>query len=717
MKKQILTVPLALSMATLPAAAQEQLARLEQQADELIGKMTLEEKFSQLMNETPGIPRLGIEPYDWWNEGLHGVGRSGRATVFPQPIGLGATFDTEIVQKIGDAIATEARAKYIVARRNKNYARYTGLTFWSPNVNIFRDPRWGRGMETWGEDPFLTGTLGTAFVRGMQGDDPVYLKVAACGKHFAVHSGPEGTRHTVNVTPSLHDLWETYLPAFEMLVKQGKVEIVMGAYNRVYGESASGSKLLLTDILRQKWGFKGHIVSDCDAIADIWKGHQIAKTEAEACAIAIKAGLNVECGSTFKALKDALTQNLLTEQDIDNALRPLMMTRLKLGIMQPDPNCPYNHFDEKEIGSSEHIALARQSAVESMVLLKNENNALPIDKNIHTLFVTGAGAADAFWLMGNYFGISDRYCTYLQGIVSKVSSGTAVNYRPGCLESAPTLNTINWAVAESAGAEKTIVVMGNNGNLEGEEGEAIDSELGDRENIRIPESQMEYLRQICRRKKHGIIVVLTGGSPVDVREVCQLADAVVMAWYPGQEGGYALADLLFGDANFSGRLPVTFPEDGDRLPAFEDYSMQGRTYKYMSDNIYFPFGFGLNYGHVSYSNLDVKADKKHGITVTLTLTNDGNCDVTETPQVYVSAPGAGISAPIQQLVDFQRSAVAQGTATEVTFDIPIERLTTVQEDGSRKLLKGEYTITVASAAPSIRSAALSIQTVAAKIKL
>ena len=570
MKKQILTVPLALSMATLPAAAQEQLARLEQQADELIGKMTLEEKFSQLMNETPGIPRLGIEPYDWWNEGLHGVGRSGRATVFPQPIGLGATFDTEIVQKIGDAIATEARAKYIVARRNKNYARYTGLTFWSPNVNIFRDPRWGRGMETWGEDPFLTGTLGTAFVRGMQGDDPVYLKVAACGKHFAVHSGPEGTRHTVNVTPSLHDLWETYLPAFEMLVKQGKVEIVMGAYNRVYGESASGSKLLLTDILRQKWGFKGHIVSDCDAIADIWKGHQIAKTEAEACAIAIKAGLNVECGSTFKALKDALTQNLLTEQDIDNALRPLMMTRLKLGIMQPDPNCPYNHFDEKEIGSPEHIALARQSAVESMVLLKNENNVLPIDKNIHTLFVTGAGAADAFWLMGNYFGISDRYCTYLQGIVSKVSSGTAVNYRPGCLESAPTLNTINWAVAESAGAEKTIVVMGNNGNLEGEEGEAIDSELGDRENIRIPESQMEYLRQICRRKKHGIIVVLTGGSPVDVREVCQLADAVVMAWYPGQEGGYALADLLFGDANFSGRLPVTFPEDGDRLPAFED---------------------------------------------------------------------------------------------------------------------------------------------------
>ena len=717
MKKRILSVPLALSMAALPAAAQEKLDRLEQQADELIGKMTLEEKFSQLMNETPGIPRLGIEPYDWWNEGLHGVGRSGRATVFPQPIGLGATFDTEMVRKIGDAIATEARAKYIVARRNHNFARYTGLTFWSPNVNIFRDPRWGRGMETWGEDPFLTGTLGTAFVHGMQGDDPVYLKVAACGKHFAVHSGPEATRHTVNVEPSLHDLWETYLPAFEMLVKEGKVEIVMGAYNRVYGESASGSKLLLTDILRQKWGFKGHIVSDCDAISDIWKGHQIAKSEAEACAIAIKAGLNVECGTTFRALREALDRQLLTEADINQALKPLMMTRLKLGIMKPDPDCPYNNFGEEVIGSKEHIALARQSAVESMVLLKNEGGALPIDKNIHTLFVTGAGAADAFWLMGNYFGISDRYCTYLQGIVSKVSSGTAVNYRPGCLESAPTLNTINWAVSESAGAEKTIVVMGNNGNLEGEEGEAIDSEMGDRENIRIPESQMNYLRQICRRKKHGVIVVLTGGSPVDVREVCQLADAVIMAWYPGQEGGYALADLLFGDANFSGRLPVTFPEDGDRLPAFEDYSMQGRTYKYMASNIYFPFGYGLSYGHVNYSELDVKADKKRGLTVTLTLTNDGNCEVTETPQVYVSVPGAGISAPIQQLVDFKRITLGTGATTELTFDIPIDRLTTVQEDGNRKLLKGEYTITVASAAPSPRTAALGIQTVSAKAKL
>ena len=705
------------TVAVFTATAQTTMNRLEQQAEAIIGKMTLEEKFTQLMNETPGIQRLGIEPYDWWNEGLHGVGRSGRATVFPQPIGLGATFNPAIARQIGDAIATEARAKYVVARKNHNYARYTGLTFWSPNVNIFRDPRWGRGMETWGEDPFLTGTMGTAFVRGMQGDDPVYLKVAACGKHYAVHSGPEATRHEANVTPSQHDLWETYLPAFEMLVKEGRVEIIMGAYNRVYGESASGSKLLLTDILRKKWGFQGHIVSDCDAVADIWKGHKIASTEAEACAIAIKAGLNVECGSTFKALKDALAQNLLTEQDIDHALKPLMMTRLKLGILQPDADCPYNKIGEEQIGSREHIALAHQAAVESMVLLKNENNALPIDKNIHTLFVTGAGAADAFWLMGNYFGISDRYCTYLQGMVSKVSSGTAVNYRPGCMESTPTRNAINWAVDESVGAEKTIVVMGNNGNLEGEEGEAIDSERGDRDNIRIPESQMDYLRKICRRKKSGVIVVLTGGSPLDVREVCQLADAVVMAWYPGQEGGYALADLLFGDANFSGRLPVTFPEDGDLLPAFDDYSMRGRTYKYMEGNIYFPFGFGLSYGHVGYSDLKVNADKKQGASVTFTLQNDSKCDVVETPQVYVSAPGAGTTAPLQQLAAFRRVEVKAGERITITIDVPVERLMTVQADGTRKLVKGEYTLLVGSAAPSPRSSVLGVSCVSAKVKL
>ena len=698
------------------ASAQEALSQLEQQATDIIKQMTLEEKFSQMMNETPGISRLGIEPYDWWNEALHGVARSGRATVFPQPIGMGATFDPDLVKEVGDAIATEGRAKYIVARKNKNYARYTGLTFWSPNINIFRDPRWGRGMETYGEDPYLTGTMGTAFVQGIQGDDPVYLKAAACGKHYAVHSGPEATRHSVNVEPSKRDLWETYLPAFKMLVEKGKVEIIMGAYNRVYGESASGSKFLLTDILRNQWGFKGHIVSDCGAVTDIYSGHKIAKTEAEACAIAIKAGLNVECGTTFKALKTALDEQLLTEADIDKALIPLMMTRLKLGLLKPDKQCPYNEMDESVIGSEKHITLARKVAEESMVLLKNDG-VLPLKKDIKTLFVTGAGAADAFWLMGNYFGISDRYCTYLQGIVSKVSNGTAVNYRPGVLESTPTRNKINWAVDEAAGADYTIVVMGNNGNLEGEEGEAIDSERGDRDGISLPESQMKFLRDIYALKKSGIIVVLTGGSPVDVREISQMADAIIMAWYPGQEGGYALGDLIFGDANFSGKLPVTFPADGKLLPDFEDYSMKGRTYKYMSDNIFYPFGFGLNYGKVEYGDLKVIANKKTGATVSVTLTNNSSWSVTEIPQVYVSAPGAGVSAPLQQLAGFQRVTVEPGKSVEVRFDVPVERLMTVQEDGSSKLVRGEYVFTVANAAPSMRNEELGVSVLNAKVKM
>lgn len=700
----------------LTANAQEALQRMEQEAKALIAQMTLKEKFSQMMNETPGIKRLGIEPYDWWNEGLHGVGRNGRATVFPQPIGLAATFHPELISQIGDAIAMEARAKYAIARRNGNYARYTGLTFWSPNINILRDPRWGRCLETWGEDPLLTGTMGSAFVKGMQGNDPVYLKVAACAKHLAVHSGPESTRHNANVEPTKRDLWETYLPAFRMLIQDAKVEAVMSSYNRVYKDAASGSKFLLTDVVRNKWGFKGHIVSDCGAVKDIWKGHQIVKTPAEACAIAIKAGLNIECGTTFKALEDALKQGLLTEADIDRALLPVMMTRLKLGIMHPDPACPYNNVSEKEIGSQAHIDLARQAATESMVLLKN-NGVLPIDKNIHTLYVTGAGAADAFWLMGNYFGLSDRYCTYLQGIVGKVSSGTAVNFRPGVLENAPALNKVNWAVGDATTAEKTIIIMGNNGNLEGEEGEAIDSECGDRKDLRIPESQMNFLRQICAKKKSGVIVVLTGGSPMDVREVAQLADAVVLAWYAGQEGGYALADLLFGDANFSGSLPVTFPADGDKLPDFEDYSMQHRTYKYMTDNIFYPFGYGLHYGRLQYQNLQVKADKKKGAHLTLTISNPTNREITEVVQAYVSAPGAGNTAPLQQLAAFQRLSLAPGASREVVFDIAPQQLMTVGNDGESRLTRGEYTFTVGNAAPSPRSQELGVNALTAKAKL
>jgi beta-glucosidase len=698
------------------SSKEEQMTKL---AHEIISKMTLDEKISQLMNETPGIPRLGILPYDWWSEGLHGVGRDGRATVFPQPICLGSTFDPALVQRIGDAVSSEGRAKFNVAQKLKNYSRNAGITYWSPNVNIFRDPRWGRGMETYGEDPFLSGSLGTAYVKGMQGDDPFYLKVGACGKHFAVHSGPEATRHTADINPTKRDLFETYLPAFRMLVQKGHVETIMGAYNSVYGQSCSGSKYLLTDILRKQWGFKGHIVSDCGAVSDIYYGHRIAKSEAEACAIAIKAGLNLECGNTFKAMRQAIDEKLLTEADIDKALMPLMMTRLKLGIVNADPQCPYNNIPESEICSDAHTAIAKQASTEGMVLLKNDG-ILPLDKNVRTLFVAGPGASDAFYLMGNYFGLSNRYCTYLQGIVAKVSDGTSVNYRPGFMQITPELNDMNWAVREASESEVAIVVMGNNGNIEGEEGEAFASATrGDRVSISLPESQMSYLRRVKKVKKDKIVVVLTGGSPIDVKEITQLADAVVMAWYPGQEGGYALADLLFGDANFSGRLPITFPESVDKLPAFDDYTMNGRTYKYMTDNIMYPFGYGLSYGHITYSDAKIigKAEKDKPLKVSATLHNDGKMNIDEVAQVYLTAPTGGKTSPLQSLIAFKRVTVPAGSDAQVDFDIPAEQLQTVQQDGTSKIEKGGYVITISGAAPGKRTKELGVSSSAVNFKL
>lgn len=703
---------LCLSVQVMAQSSNSVEEQMQKKAREVISQMTVDEKISQMMNDAPGIERLGIKPYNWWSEGLHGVGRNGRATVFPQPIGLGATFDPALVQQIGTAISTEGRAKFNVAQRINNYSIYAGLTYWSPNVNIFRDPRWGRGMETYGEDPFLSGTIGTAYVKGMQGDDPFYLRAAACGKHYAVHSGPEKDRHSFNAIPSKRDLFETYLPAFKMLVQQGHVEAIMGAYNRVYGESASGSKMLLLDVLRKDWGFKGHVVSDCGAVTDIFTGHNIAKSHAEASAIAVKNGLNLECGGSFHALKEALAQKLLTEADLDNALMPLMMTRLKLGILFPDSQCPYNNIPESVVASDAHAAIARKAAQESMVLLKNEQT-LPINKEIKTMYVIGPYAADAFVLMGNYFGVSNRYSTYLQGIVDKVSEGTSINYKLGFLPTTPNINNMDWALGEARGAEVCVVVMGNSGAVEGEEGDAIAStSSGDRDNISLPKHQMEFLRKVTKDNKNKVVTILTGGSPIDVKEISEMSDAVVMAWYPGQEGGFALGDLLFGDANFSGRLPITFPLSVNALPAFDDYTMKGRTYKYMGDNIMYPFGYGLTYSKVRYSDakmLNKKYKGKEPLQLQVTLRNESNREVDEVAQVYLSAPGAGQTAPIEILIGFKRVKLQPNSSQVVDFIIQPDELKTVQEDGTLKLLKGEYTITVSSAAPGARSQELGVE--------
>lgn len=696
-------------------------AEMTAKVKNLIEQMTTQEKIDQLMNATPGIPRLGIKPYNYWGEALHGVARNGRATVFPQPIGLGATFNPELVKRIGNAISDEGRAKFRENEKLDNFSVYTGITYWSPNINIFRDPRWGRGMETYGEDPFLTGTMGTAFTQGLQGSDSFYLKVSSCAKHYAVHSGPERLRHSFDANPSKRDLFETYLPAFKMLVQQGKVESIMGAYNRVYGASASGSKYLLTDILRHDWGFKGHIVSDCGAVTDIFNGHGIAKSEAEAAAIALKSGLNLECGNSMQHLNEALERGLLTEADLDNALVPLLMTRYKLGIMEHDPDYPYYNIPNEVICSKEHAQLAHEAAVQSMVLLKNDN-VLPVAKDTKTICVLGPGATDVFYQMGNYYGISNHYSTYLEGIANKVSLGTSITYLQGFQQTVMNANDLDGNTAGGRWADVAIIFLGNSGNTEGEEGDAIASnDKGDRKDIKLPESQLHALRVLSKNHTNKIITVITGGSPVELQEVEELSDAVILAWYSGQEGGNALGDLVFGDADFAGRLPITFPTSVDALPDYEDYSMNGRTYKYMdSKNIQYPFGYGLTYEKANYTQISIDGKpnrKQKELTLHITLSSNADKEINEVCQLYLATPGAGVTTAQQTLIDFKRVAIPAHGETLVEITIPMSRLETVTEDGSSQLLKGTYTLTAAGAAPCERSQELGVQQTSISFKL
>ena len=691
--------------------------RMRKRAEDVLSKLSVEEKISQLLHEAEGIERLGIKPYNWWSEALHGVARCGRATVFPEPIGLAASFDEDLMLRIGDAVASEGRAKFNIAQSIGNYGEDAGLTFWSPNVNIFRDPRWGRGMETFGEDPYLVSRMGVAFVKGMQGDDPFYLKTAACAKHYAVHSGPEGIRHGFNVDPSKKDLYETYLPAFKALVQEGNVESVMSAYNSVYGSPATGSHYLLTEILRDEWGFKGHIVSDNGAVEDINTGHHKASDYAEAAAKALKAGCDLDGGAAYSHLKEALDRGLVTEEDIDRSLMNLLMTRLKLGILLPDDYSPYKDAGEEVICCKKHSDLALEAARKSMVLIKNDG-VLPLRKDIASVFVGGAFATDTFALMGNYYGIAAHMSSYLEGIATHVSAGTKIYHMYGFQATTPNVNPLNYAIKESRNKDLVIVTLGLSGMLEGEEGDAIaTANHGDRDSLSIPEHQMEFLREIGRDRTNKIIAVICGGSPLELQEVTELCDAVVISWYPGQAGGEALADLLFGDANFSGRLPITFPTGADALPPFEDYSMKGRTYKYQADGIEYPFGYGLAYGgKVKYGPL--KAVKvAGGVELSVTLSNDTECTIEETAQLYVAAPGAGVSSPFNSLIGFKRVKLAPGESREVVFSAKEESLKTVLEDGTSALLPGKYTFSVAAAAPCRRSRELGLECSQATVEI
>lgn len=683
---------------------------IDERVTDLISRLTLEEKAGQMLNAAPGIARLGILPYDWWSESLHGVARTGRATVFPQNIGLGATFDEDLMYRIGVATSDEAWAKFNVAQKLNNYSRYSGITFYAPNINIFRDPRWGRGQETFGEDPYLTGRLGLNFVKGMQGSDHKYLKTAACAKHYVVHSGPEALRHSFNAEPSAKDFFETYSPAFKMLVTEGKVESVMCAYNRTFGKACCGSSYLLNDLLRNEWGFKGYVTTDCWAVHNFYRHHGVSADQAEACALAIKSGVNLNCGDEFTKLPEAVKRGLVTEKEVDTALAGLLRTRFKLGLFDPVNNNPYSKIGTEVIACEKHRNLAYEAAAKSIVLLQNKNNILPLKKELKTLFVIGPYAANQDILLGNYNGVNDQLTTILEGVVGKVSPGTSVNYRVGIMPGALNQNPADWAGSEAMEADYIIAVFGISGAYEGEEGEAILSATsGDRLDLGLPQNQLDYLRTLRKRGSKPIILVLTGGSPICTPELTELADAILFAWYPGQEGGKAVADVIFGDVNPSGRLPITFPKSIYQLPAFQDYSMAGRTYKYMKEEPLYPFGFGLSYTNFTYSGITLSKTQivqGESVLATLDVTNTGNLAGEEVVQLYISDLQATSTTPAYSLKGFTRVKLNPGQSARVIFNITPEMMKLVKDDGSMIIEPGDFKIWISGSCPIPRSESL-----------
>jgi beta-glucosidase len=803
--------------------------------------MTLEEKVSQMQNAAPAIERLGIPPYDWWNEALHGVARAGYATVFPQAIGLAATWDTKLMYDVADVISTEARAKHHEFVRNNQHARYQGLTFWSPNINIFRDPRWGRGQETYGEDPYLTARLGVEFVRGLQGNDPRYFKVIATPKHYAVHSGPEPERHAFDAVASERDLRETYLPAFRATILEGKAYSVMCAYNRTNGEPCCANQKLMKDILRGEWGFNGYVVSDCGAIYDIWKFHKVVPTEMEASVLGVRGGTDLTCGTEYPTLVEAVKRGLITEAEIDTAVKRLMTARFRLGMFDPPEMVPYARIPFSQNDTPEHRQLALKTARESIVLLKNANNTLPLKKNLKSIAVIGPNADAPEVLWGNYNGRPSVLTTPLNGIKNAVSANTKVVYALGSTlageavipvpASALTTNgtepglkaeyfnnqelrgpaatvrtdariDFNWgryrpvpdlsennfsvrwtgklkapesgnytlgftaddgarlyvdgkllvdawssnpkktvtseitleagrsydlrmeyfqnnreaiaklvwsyprlaermieeAVNAARQSDASVLVLGISAGLEGEEMPVAVEGFrgGDRTDISLPKSQEALLKAVVATGK-PVAVVLLSGSALAVNWANENAPAILAAWYPGGEGGTAIADVLFGNYNPAGRLPVTFYKSVDQLPPFTDYSMQGRTYRYFKGEPLYPFGYGLSYTDFAYSNLrlDAKSVKAgEPVKVTVDVTNTGDREGDEVVQLYLTDVAATAAVPIRTLVGFDRISLRPREKRSVTFTITARQMSLIDERGKRVIEPGEFLISV-----------------------
>jgi len=813
--------------------------------------MTLAEKISQMMNAAPAIDRLDIPEYEWWNEGLHGVARAGYATVFPQAIGLAATWDTNLMAQVADVISTEARAKHNEFVRHNERGRYKGLTFWSPNINIFRDPRWGRGQETYGEDPYLTARLGVEFVKGLQGSDPRYLKVVATPKHYAVHSGPEPERHAFDAKIDERDLRETYLPAFRATVMEAKAASVMCAYNRTNSEPCCANNRLMMDILRKEWGFTGYVVSDCGAITDIWKGHQFTKTEEAASAVAVKAGTDLACGREYNALIKAVKDGLITEAEIDVSLKRLLTARFRLGMFDPPEMVAYARIPFSENDSAAHRELSRKAAQESIVLLKNETNTLPLKKDIKTIAVIGPNADAPEVLVGNYSGRPSKSVTPLAGIRNAVSINTRVLYalgstltgesvipvptsfltvdgkgtaagfkgeyftnqelqgQPADVRTDPQINfdwgrykpaphvsennfSVRWtgkltpvesgtyrlgataddgvrlyldgellidawksnptktvtsevsleggraydvrmeyyqynreaiakfvwsyphfaekqieeAVAKARQADVAIVVLGLSAALEGEEMTVRTEGFrgGDRTDIALPKPQEALLQAVSATGK-PVVLVLLNGSALAVNWANQNVPAILDTWYPGEEGGTALADVLFGDYNPAGRLPVTFYKSVDQLPPFTDYNMRGRTYRYFKGEPLYPFGFGLSYTKFSYGNLKLSTNRvKAGneLKITAEVRNLGERAGDEVVQLYLTDVNATVPVPVRSLAGVNRVFLKPGEKQKVTFVLNGEQMSIIDENGKRIIEPGEFLISIGGKQPGFK---------------
>ena len=833
---------------------------VDQRVDDLVSRMTLEEKIGQMMNAAPSIPRLGIPEYNWWNECLHGVARAGLATVFPQAIGMGAAWDEDMQYRMATAISDEARAKHHEFERKGKRLIYQGLTFWSPNINIFRDPRWGRGQETYGEDPWLTGRLAVQFIKGLQGDDPKYFKTIATVKHFAVHSGPEPERHFFDARPDERDFRETYLPQFEMGIKEGKAYSVMCAYNRLYGQACCGSSRLLTTILRKEWGFTGYVVSDCGAIDDIYEHHKIAATPEEAGAIAVKSGCDLECATTFTHLNDAVAKGIISEKSIDTAVKRLFTARFKLGMFDPADRVKYAAIPYSVVDSREHRQLALEAARKSIVLLKNSQNILPLKKEGKTIAVIGPNADDPSMLLGNYNGLPSHAVTPLEGIRTKLGPQNIL-YAKGCdladnlpsfvripakalapglqasyynnkdftgnplysaidtvidatwgdgaprkdmdddnfgvrwdgtlapdqsgdyqlgvittckvkvwlddslvvftsyhfrdefndprLRKSTTLHLqaahkyrlridnsesygdariqlVWWrkepsrtqqlkaeALATAKKADAVILCMGLSARLEGEEMDVnIDGfKGGDRTSLELPKVQQDLIRAIAATGKPVILVLLTG-SAVSVNWEDQHLPAIVEAWYPGQAGGTAIADVLFGDYNPAGRLPVTFYTSVKDLPDFGDYAMAGRTYRYYKGKVLYPFGYGLSYTTFHYDSLQITPATRDSLHLTTRVTNTGALEGDEVAQLYLTAPETKIPVPIRSLHGFQRVHLQPHETKTLHFTIAPDAFTVINEQMQRIPLPGKYAVSIGGTQPDGRRPATSNTSIA-----